>query len=71
MPDLDLLIFIAATAAFIVYMVLDINGWSASGIGEDVLGLVFGILLIGILYTSRYMSKIRAFKMRLLKNKFE
>lgn len=30
------------------------------------LGIVFGTLLVGALYTSRYMSKIQAFKQRLL-----
>ena len=64
-------IFIAGVAAFLVYMILDIKGLSNSGIYEDIaslaLGLVLGILICGVLYTSRYIGKIKAFKKRLLK----
>ena len=64
------LLFILGVIAFILYMFLDIRGLASVGIYENIanfaLGLVFGILLAGVLYTSRYMSRIRAFKMRLL-----
>ncbi len=65
-------VFIAGAIAFLVYFILDINGLSNNGgiyenIANFALGLVLGILLCGILYTSRYISKIRAFKKRLLK----
>ncbi len=64
------LLFILGVIAFILYMFLDIRGLASVGIYEIIanfaLGLVFGILLAGVLYTSRYMSRIRAFKMRLL-----
>lgn len=63
--------FLAGLAAFIVYMILDIRGLTSIGIYEDIasymLGFVGGALVVGALYTSRYMAKIRAFKMRLLK----
>lgn len=63
-------IFMAGIIAFLVYMVLGINGLTETGIYEDIasfaLGLVFGVLLVGVIYTSRYMVKIMAFKMRLL-----
>lgn len=63
-------IFIAGVISLLVYMVLEINGLTETGVYEDIasfaLGLVFGGLLVGVLYTSRYMVKIRAFKMRLL-----
>lgn len=63
-------IFIAGVIALLVYMVLEINGLTETGVYEDIasfaLGLVFGGLLVGVVYTSRYMVKIRAFKMRLL-----
>lgn len=62
-------IFILGIAAFVVYMVLEIQGLATTGIYEDIasfaLGLVLGILIVGVLYTSRYMGRIRAFKMRL------
>ncbi len=64
------LLFILGVIAFILYMFLDIRGLASVEIYENIanfaLGLVFGILLTGVLYTSRYMSRIRAFKMRLL-----
>lgn len=57
-------------ASFIAFMVLDIMGLADSGVTEDIasfcLGLDFGILLVSVLYTSRHMSKIRAFKKKLL-----
>lgn len=63
-------IFMAGVIAFLVYMVLGINGLTETGIYEGIasfaLGLVFGVLLVGMIYTSRYMVKIKAFKMRLL-----
>lgn len=64
------LLFILGVIAFIIYMVLDIRGLTSVGIYENIadfaLGLVFGMLLAGVLYTSRYITKIRAFKQRLL-----
>jgi len=64
------LLFILGVIAFIVYMLLDIRGLTSAGIYENIadfaLGLVFGMLLIGVLYTSRYITKIKAFKQRLL-----
>lgn len=64
-------IFIAGVVAFVVYMVLEIMNLTDVGVYEDIasfsLGFVFGILLVGVIATSRYMVKIRAFKMRLLK----
>ena len=69
------MMFIAGLAAFGIYMVIDIRGLMEIPFYENIasfmLGLVFGDLLLGALYSSRYMSKIRAFKMRLLKRKKE
>ncbi|MBD5156932.1 MAG: helix-turn-helix domain-containing protein [Butyrivibrio sp.] len=63
-------LFIAAIIAFIVYGVIEINGLASTGIYEiaasAALGIVFGVLLLGALYTSRYMAKIQAFKRRLI-----
>lgn len=64
------LLFILAAIAFVIYMFLDIRGLTSVGIYENIanfaLGLVFGMILVGVLYTSRYISKIKAFKLRLL-----
>ncbi|MGM9619526.1 MAG: helix-turn-helix domain-containing protein [Oscillospiraceae bacterium] len=63
-------VFLADVAALLVYMVLEMQGLAAegpwSGPAGFLLGLVLGTLLMGALYTSRYMSRIRAFKLRLL-----
>lgn len=63
-------IFIMGVAAFLVYMFLEMKGMTSTRVYEDVasfaLGLVLGVLLVGVLYTSRYMSRIRALKIKLL-----
>lgn len=77
MPDLDVMIsrrlcgvFLAAIAAFCVYGYLDIRGLASTGIYENIadfsLGLVFGVLLLGALFTSRYGAKVQAAKRRIL-----
>ena len=52
-------------------MLIDIQNLTALPLYDNIasfaLGLVLGVLLVGVLYTSRHMSKIKAFKMRLLK----
>ena len=50
------------------YAVIGYMGLSgAYGYAADfLLGLVFGAFICGVLYTSKHMSKIRAFKMRLI-----
>ena len=64
-------LFLLAIAAFILYAVLDVMGLTETGVYEDIasfaLGLVFGMLLVGALFTSRYMGRIHAFKQRLLR----
>lgn len=64
-------IFLMGLAAYIVYMLIDIQNLTALPLYDNIasfaLGLVLGVLLVGALYTSRYISKIKAFKMRLLK----
>ena len=56
--------------SFIVFLILEAMGLADSGVTEDIasfcLGLPFGILLVSVLYTSRHMSKIRAFKKKIL-----
>lgn len=63
-------IFIAAIIAFAVYMVIEMQGLSSVGVYEDIasfaLGLVLGALILGVLMTSRYMSRIRETKKKLL-----
>lgn len=57
--------------SFIVFMILEGMGLADSGVTEDIasfcLGLPFGILMVSVLYTSRHISKIRAFKKKVLR----
>lgn len=59
--------------AFIVYIILDAMGLADSGSTEAVAsfcsGLAFGILIIAVIYSSRYMAKIKQCKMRVLHRK--
>lgn len=63
-------LFIAAIVAFILYSVLNFMGLASTKgyaqIASYAMGTVFGALLVGALYTSRYISKIQAFKQRVL-----
>lgn len=63
-------LFMAAILAFILYGVLNFTGLDTKDGYEQIatyaLGLVFGALLVGALYTSGYMAKIQAFKKRVL-----
>ena len=61
---------IAGLIAFIVYAVIEAQGLTDivlyDNIASAMLGFVLGVLLVGVLYTSPYIMKIRAFKSRLL-----
>lgn len=63
--------FSIALAGLLIYAVIDMNGLANTApyemIGTFCLGFVLGTLLVGLLYTSRQMSRIRAYKIRLLK----
>ncbi len=64
-------LFLFGIAAFIVYAVIEMRGLAQTGVYEaaaDVaLGFVFGMVLCGALFTSRYAAKLVAFKRRLLR----
>lgn len=63
-------LFIAAILAFILYSVLLFTGLDTQGGYEQIasyaMGLIGGTLLVGALYTSGYLAKIKAVKKRLL-----
>ncbi len=63
-------VFIIGIIAFTVYAILEQQGLTATDRYENIasfaLGIVFGVLIFGVLYTSRYMIKIKAFKQRVL-----
>lgn len=63
-------VFIAGLGAYLGYMVIDICGLTAipvcAKLGDFLLGLVLGALLLGVLYSTVGITKIRAMKLRLL-----
>ena len=65
--------FVAGTLSFLGYMVLDLLGLSDTftdgALSGALLGISFGVMLLGILYTSGYMAKFRAVKQRFLHRK--
>lgn len=67
------LISLIGVCAFILFMVLEIakltEGGIAGAIADFSLGVSFGALVCGVIFTSRAMGKIRAFKLSLLKRK--
>lgn len=67
------LMFVVAVFGMLVYMVIDLLGLSEVHPYEEIvscaLGFIFGTLLTGVLYTSRYLYKIKAAKARLLKKR--
>ncbi len=63
---------VCGVIAFTVYLVMEYLGVADNeGIQEDVascaLGFAYGVMIAGIIYTSGYLVKIKAFKRRLLK----
>lgn len=65
-------VFLAGLAAFAVYMVMESLGLEDtalySKIADVMLGIVLGSLLVGALYSSRYITKIKDAKARLLRH---
>ncbi|MCH5257300.1 MAG: helix-turn-helix transcriptional regulator [Lachnospiraceae bacterium] len=62
-------VFIAGLVCMFIYIAIDITGLSGvqpyEAIADLVLGLLLGGLVTGVLYSSRYITKIKAAKMRL------
>ena len=67
------ILFLVGVVAFLIFAILDNMGLSDSGYTESIagfaLGFSFGMLVLGVIYTSRYMARIRDFKMRMLKHR--
>lgn len=59
--------------SFTIFFVLEAMGLADSGITEDIAsfccGVSFGILIIAVIYTSRYIHKFQAFKQRIFLRK--
>ena len=64
--------FLVGILAMALYLTIDALGLAATppydAISGFLLGLVLGGLLVGALYSSRYMAEIKAAKLRLLRH---
>lgn len=67
------ILFILGALGFVVFFVLDAIGLADTGFISAIagfgLGFAFGMTLLGILYTSKYMKKFSDLKSRLIKSK--
>ena len=63
-------LFIAGFVGFVVFIVITLLGLDSTapyeGIGSFGLGIAFGMVILGAIYTSRSIVKIRELKLRLL-----
>lgn len=63
--------FLIAIIGMVIYAGIDVSGLTEvqpyEAIVNIALGFILGTLLTGLLYASRYMSKAKAYKVRLLK----
>ena len=63
-------LFMAGLAGFVMFLVITLLGLENTspyeGIGSFGLGIAFGMIILGVIFTSRYAARIRAFKLRLL-----
>lgn len=59
-------LFIAGFVAAVIYMVLLFTDNADNFVGGLCQGITFGMMIVGVIMTSSYAAKIRAFKLRLL-----
>ena len=63
------LLFIAGLVAAVIYMVLFFTDQADNYLGGLCLGITFGMMIVGVIMTSKYAAKIREYKLRLLHRK--
>jgi len=59
-------LFIGGFIAAVIYVVLVFTDHSNNFLGGMCLGITFGMMIVGVIMTSKYAARIRAYKMRLL-----
>lgn len=59
-------LFIGGFIAAVVYMILVFSDHADNFFGGLCLGITFGMMIVGVIMTSKYAAKIRAYKMKLL-----
>lgn len=62
-------LFIGGLVAAIIYTILVFADKADNYLGGLCLGITFGMMIVGVIMTSKYASKIRAYKIRLLNRK--
>lgn len=62
-------LFIAGLVAAIIYMILLFTDQADNYLGGLCLGITFGMMIVGVIMTSKYVAKIREYKLRLLHRK--
>ena len=60
------LLFIGGFVAAVTYMILLFTDRSDNFLGGMCLGITFGMMIVGVLMTSKYAAKIRTYKRKLL-----
>ncbi len=63
------LLFIGGFIAAVLYMILLFTDHADNFGGGMCLGITFGMMIVGVIMTSKYATKIRNYKMRLLNRK--
>ena len=63
-------LFIAGLVAAITYMILLFTDQADNYWGGLCLGITFGMMIVGVIMTSKYAAKIREYKFRLLNRKY-
>lgn len=59
-------LFIGGFIAAVIYMILVFTDRSDNFLGGMCLGIMFGMMIVGVIMTSKYAAKIRDYKMRVL-----
>ena len=66
-------LFIAGLVGFVLFLIITAAGLDKTSPYEEIgsfgLGIAFGMVILGVIFTSRYAVRIREFKQRLLNRK--
>lgn len=60
------MLFIGGFIAAVIYMILLFTDHADNFLGGMCLGITFGMMIVGVIITSKYAAKIREYKMKLL-----
>ena len=63
------MLFVGGLAAAVIYMILLFTDHADNFLGGLCLGITFGMMIVGVIMTSKYAGRIREYKMRLLQRR--